>query len=230
MTENPEQPQNEEEKKDESAQTKELQNMLDDLDEDNVPKFKSTPSDNIGKVSEPSFLDADEAPQTAFPGDGKLKILSKPEITPKKITLKITPIAQPEAKFIGSEIQEDENPTGNYWRDSQIFFKQLGRSYEERYLLWNQTYSSIVAILRKMRRINESNTNSLIKSIKDLEIKLISGLEDFAMKRNEVERFSDIDYKLVTKNFKKTMELLSLQMREFKLQQSMNELFEIYAN
>lgn len=220
---------NPEEKKEELEQTLELKNMLNDLDDDGIPKLRTTAGEDFGKVSTPSFLKEDFSPESQFPEEGKLKVISKSLITPKQITLKPPSSVPEQPTIIKSNVQIDETPTGNFWGDSEIFFKQLGKSYEDRYSLWNQTSSSILTILRKMRRINESNSENLIQSIKNLEIKLNAGLKDFSMKRNEVERFSDIDYKLVTKNFKKTMELLNMQIREFKLQQSISELYDIYA-
>ncbi|WP_371803187.1 hypothetical protein [Candidatus Lokiarchaeum ossiferum] len=219
-----------EEKKKELEQTQELKNMLSDLDDDGIPKLKTTTSADVGKVSTPSFLKEDQPSESPFPEEGKIKLIGKPLISPKQITLKPPTSVPEQPTIVKSNVQIDDTPTGNFWGDSEIFFKQLGKSYEDRYSLWNQTSSSILTILRKMRRINESNTENLIKSINDLELKLNSGLKDFSMKRNEVERFSDIDYKRVIKDFKKTMDLLNMQIREFKLQQSISELYDIYVN
>ncbi|MHA1648361.1 MAG: hypothetical protein ACTSVL_12390 [Promethearchaeota archaeon] len=149
---------------------------------------------------------ADHLPQNYFKE-------SKKKISPKKIT-----------PFL-----ESEKPTGNFYKDMESFFKQLGRSYEGRYSLWENTFTSIVAILRKMRQLNEDNTKSIIDGLNQLENQITKNFEEFRIKRDEVERFSDVDLKGVIGNFKKTLEVLKLKVQEYRVQHEINELFDIYS-
>ena len=123
---------------------------------------------------------------------------------------------------------DPEAPSGELWHDLGVFFTQLGRAYSSRYDLWERTINTILSILRKMQQYMTSNTDILLNAIEELHEKIKNGLEQYAQKRDEVERFSDVDYKYVIKLFKKTIELLNFQVREFRLQQTIQELSEIY--
>lgn len=164
----------------------------------------------LKKVGEPSFLKSSEEDGSTF--------LDKhsPMVNQAPLPYKRKPLPK------------DEEPTGNVWKDTEIFFKQLERSFKGRYDFWGSSYNQIRLTLQKISDYNEQNAQKLIKVLEEMEKKLKAGLKDFVKKRNEIERFSDIDYKLMTKNFKNLLELLSLQVREAKLQQNINELYEIY--
>lgn len=108
-------------------------------------------------------------------------------------------------------------------------FIQLGRAYENRYALWESTFVSIMKNLRKMRKYNETQSQILIDTIQELEIQIKNGLKDFQIRRDEMERFSDIDYKTIALNFKKALELLNLQIREIQLRQEIDQLYQIYC-
>ncbi|TFH31421.1 MAG: hypothetical protein E4G98_00030 [Promethearchaeota archaeon] len=167
-------------------------------------------------------IDTDGAPQLRSK-EREINIASE-EILLNKLHLQSSPLRGKET------IPKEERPTGNYSKDLQIFFSQLGRAYENRYALWESTFVSIMAILKKMRKYNEVQTNALDVTIGELDQKLQKGLHDFQIKRDEMERFSDIDYKLITQDFKKTMELLQLQIKEIQMRQEIDQLYQIYAN
>jgi len=122
-----------------------------------------------------------------------------------------------------------EITTSTFFKDTGVFFSQLGEAYEARYSLWEKSDLTLMAILREIRKINEDNTEQFVKSIDNLDKKIIKGFDEFLVKRTELERYSDTDYKEIAKNFQKTLDLLNFQIREFKLNQMVTEMFNIYS-
>jgi len=133
-----------------------------------------------------------------------------------------SPIAQEEQK-------KEEITTSSFFKDTGVFFNQLGEAYEARYSLWEKSDLTVMAILREIRKINEENTDQFVKVIEDMDKKIIKGFDEFLVKRNELERYSDTNYKEIAKNFQKTLDLLNFQIREFKLNQMVTEMFNIYS-
>ncbi|MHA1474188.1 MAG: hypothetical protein ACTSPA_08145 [Promethearchaeota archaeon] len=133
-----------------------------------------------------------------------------------------SPIAQEESK-------KEEKTTSTFFKDTGVFFSQLGEAYEARYSLWEKSDLTLMAILREIRKINEDNTEQFVKAIENLDKKIIKGFDEFLVKRTELERYSDTDYKEIAKNFQKTLDLLNFQIREFKLNQMVTEMFNIYS-
>ena len=133
------------------------------------------------------------------------------------------PITQEEQK-------KEEKTTSTFFTDMGIFFNQLGEAYEARYTLWEKSDLTLMAILREIRKINDENTDKFVEVIEDLDNKISSGFKEFLVKRNELERYSDTDYKEIAKNFQKTLDLLNFQIREFRLNQMVTQLYEIYSN
>jgi len=123
-----------------------------------------------------------------------------------------------------------EAPTGNLYQDLEIFIQQLGRSYQGRYKLWEETAQSIMNILHSIRKYNEDQTEYTLSIIAHLSATLKEGFQNFAMKRAEIEKYSDIDTEQLNKQFQKTLTLLNLQIRELKLQIDLNKIYHIYAN
>ena len=124
---------------------------------------------------------------------------------------------------------KEEKPKSTFFTDTGIFFNQLGDAYEARYSLWEKSNLTVMAILREIRKINEENTDKFVRSIDELDKKIIRGFDEFLVKRNELERYSDTDYKEIAKNFQKTLDLLNMQIREYQLNQYVTELFNIYS-
>ena len=92
-----------------------------------------------------------------------------------------------------------------------------------------RSFTNTLKVLQKMETNVEQNTIIMIQTIELMHKKIISGLEAFQRKRDEVVRFSEIDYNQVIKDMKRTLLLLSLQIWEIKLRHSMNEIYQIYA-
>lgn len=122
----------------------------------------------------------------------------------------------------------EEAPNGEIWHDLRIFILQLQRAFQFRYSLWERTINTVLSILRKMQQNMDRNTELLLKLIGELHDKIKKGLMDYKNKRDEVEKYSDVDYNHVIKMFKKTLELLNFQVRTFRIQQSVSDMYSIY--
>lgn len=139
----------------------------------------------------------------------------------------ITPSTAP--SITQEEPKKDERTSSTFFTDTGVFFTQLGEAYEARYSIWEKSDLTLMAILREIRRINEENTVNFVKVIGEMDKKIMKGFNEFLVKRNELERYSDTNYKEIAKNFQKTLDLLNFQIREFKLNQMVTELFNIYS-
>lgn len=149
-----------------------------------------------------------------------------PPPPPPPITPSTTPsIPQEEQKME----KKSAESSGSFFTDTGVFFSQLGEAYEARYSLWEKSDLTLMAILREIRRINEENTVNFVKVIGELDKKIMKGFGEFLIKRNELERYSDTNYKKIAKNFQKTLDLLNMQIREYQLNQYVNQLFGIYS-
>jgi len=104
------------------------------------------------------------------------------------------------------------------------FFEELLKSYGERYERWENSISNILAILRKMRKITKKNTEDLERSINNLFEKIQTDLEQFKIKRNEVERVAEVDIESMSGEFKRVLGLLELQVKEYQLKKITDEI------
>ena len=103
------------------------------------------------------------------------------------------------------------------------FFEEVFESYVERYNQWENSISSILAILRKMRKITKKNTEDLVSAIGKTYDKIQYNLEQFKLKRDEVERITDVDIETMSGEFKKVLGLLELQVKEYQLKKISDE-------
>lgn len=108
------------------------------------------------------------------------------------------------------------------------FFESVFQGYNERYEMWENSVSAILAILRKMRKITKKNTEDLVSSINKLHEKIQFNLEHFKIKRDEVERLSDVDIESMSSEFKKVLGLLELQIKEYQLKRLADEYVHQY--
>ena len=197
----------------EKTQTDELKNILHEMDHEGIPQLKVGQSIS-GTVKTPTFIKKDDIPTQ----DGSLQ--APPQSTPSPPDYKTQE---------SSRTLKEEKPTGNFFTDTEIFFNQLGRAYKSRYELWEATSVAIMKVLKKMRTYNEIQSGLVINTIEEIEVKLMKGLKTFEMKRSEVERYAGIEFNLVIKGFKKTLDLLQFQIKQLKLQNEINELYQIFA-
>jgi len=103
------------------------------------------------------------------------------------------------------------------------FFEEVFDSNVDRYNQWENSISSILSILRKMRKITKKNTEELVSSIGSTYDKIQYNLEQFKLKRDVVEKIADIDVESMSSEFKKVLGLLELQVKEYQLKKLSDE-------
>jgi len=103
------------------------------------------------------------------------------------------------------------------------FFEEIFIGYVDRYNQWENSISSILSILRKMRKITKKNTEDLATTINNLFDKIQYNLEQFKIKREEVEKIAGVDIESMSSEFKMVLGLLELQVKEYQLKKLSDE-------
>jgi hypothetical protein len=103
------------------------------------------------------------------------------------------------------------------------FFEGLLASYTVNYDRWEMSISNILTILRKMRKITKKNTDDLVVSINNVYNKIQSNLEQFKVKRDDTERVADVDIESMSREFKRVLGMLELQIKEYQLKRVTDE-------
>lgn len=103
------------------------------------------------------------------------------------------------------------------------FFEGLLSSYNENYDRWEMSISNILGILRKMRKITKKNTDDLTSSITAIYDKIQANLEEFKIKRDEIERVAEVDIESMSEEFRRVLGLLELQVKEYQLKKVTDE-------
>lgn len=189
----------------------EIQNLIRALETKDVPMLQSSPpqwtaeDEDANIVDSPSFLDGDTTPTT----ESKLILETKPP----------THIVE----------NKQYTSTGELYGDIGVFLTELTDSYAQRYDSWEESTNSVLAVLRKLQMITLDNTQQLVSTIGDLQEQINDGLERFRVKRDYVETYSDTNHTEVAQMLKKTLDLLALQIKEFKLKTILNQLIAIYT-
>ncbi|MGB5911514.1 MAG: hypothetical protein WBH31_09995 [Promethearchaeia archaeon] len=139
----------------------------------------------------------------------------------------LTPMVEEKAKVIPKEQKKEETPKtvtkpslskkDNIYFNLAQFFEKIFQGYGDRYGMWENSVSSILTILRKMRKITKKNTEDLVNSINTLHEKIQFNLGQFKIKRDEVEKLTDVDIESMSSEFKKVLGLLELQIKEYQL-------------
>jgi hypothetical protein len=111
----------------------------------------------------------------------------------------------------------------NIYEKLTVFFEDVFDGYVERYSQWENSISSILSILRKMRKITKKNTEELVTSISGIYEKIHYNLDQFKLKRDEVEKITDVDVESMSSEFKKVLGLLELQVKEYQLKKLSDE-------
>ncbi|MFW9900552.1 MAG: hypothetical protein ACFFDY_04620 [Candidatus Thorarchaeota archaeon] len=137
----------------------------------------------------------------------KTKKQTKEESTP-------TPSTKREPSFIKKE---------SIYLKLTEFFEGLINSYSESYDRWEMSISNILGILRKMRKITKKNTDDLTISISNIFKKIEADLDQFKIKRNEIERVAGVDIEQMSGEFKRVVGLLELQVKEYRLKRITDE-------
>jgi len=105
------------------------------------------------------------------------------------------------------------------------FFENLFENYNERYNEWENSISALLSILRKMRKITKKNTESLTHEINNAYEKILKNLDQFKLKRDEIEKIAEVDVQGMSREFKKVLGLLELQIKEYQLKRITDEMF-----
>ncbi|MGV9174131.1 MAG: hypothetical protein ACOC35_16405, partial [Promethearchaeia archaeon] len=138
--------------------------------------------------------------------------------------------AQQEAQ-IPSGTPPTQQPTGStkleLYQNLTTFFEDYLKSYKKRYERWENSISNILSILRKMRKITKKNTEELEETINNLYDKVLKGIDQFKVKRREVERLADVNMDEMGGEFKRVLGLLSLQIKEYKMKRMTDELLPL---
>ena len=103
------------------------------------------------------------------------------------------------------------------------FFEEIFIGYVDRYNQWENSISSILSILRKMRKITKKNTEDLATTINNLFDKIQYNLEQFKIKREEVEKIAGVDIESMSSEFKMVLGLLELQVKEYQFKKLSDE-------
>ncbi|MBY8981008.1 MAG: hypothetical protein KGD72_11505 [Candidatus Lokiarchaeota archaeon] len=111
----------------------------------------------------------------------------------------------------------------NIYEKLTVFFEDVFEGYVDRYNQWEYSISSILSILRKMRKITKKNTEELVASVSGLYEKIHYNLDQFKLKRDEVEKITDVDVESMSSEFKKVLGLLELQVKEYQLKKLSDE-------
>jgi hypothetical protein len=74
-----------------------------------------------------------------------------------------------------------------------------------------------------MRKITKKNAEDLVSSIGNTYEKIQYNLEQFKLKRDQVEKIADVDVETMSGEFKKVLGLLELQVKEYQLKRLSDE-------
>ncbi|NVM37734.1 MAG: hypothetical protein HWN81_19235 [Candidatus Lokiarchaeota archaeon] len=125
-----------------------------------------------------------------------------------------TPATKKEPSFVKKE---------NIYLKLTEFFDGLISNYSENYDRWEMSISNILGILRKMRKITKKNTDDLIVSITGIFDRIQDNLEQFKLKRNEIEKVAEVNIESMSGKFKRVLGLLELQIKEYQLKRVTDE-------
>ena len=176
------------------------------------------------------------APQLSY--DSKKQIaedyaMEQVPISERVSIKKRTPISD-----ISEDVKSSENATAqtssttktpsfskkeNVYEKLTVYFEGVFDGYVDRYNQWENSISSILSILRKMRKITKKNTEELVSSVSGLYEKIHYNLDQFKLKRDEVEKITDVDVESMSSEFKKVLGLLELQVKEYQFKKLSDE-------
>lgn len=184
----------------------------------------------VPKTKEESSIQKVKRTPSKTPDQAKPASARKPRIEVK------ASIVQPPGKEQSIETIQGPPPTPptkekksfikkeNIYLKLMEFFEDLMKSYGERYDRWETSISNILAILRKMRKITKKNTDDLVVSINNLYKTIQANLEQFKIKRDEVEKVAEVDIESMSGEFKRVLGLLELQIKEYRLKRVTDDL------
>ena len=162
------------------------------------------------------------------PQSEEIKIEIKiPEVREEAKSIPVVEVS-PEKPVSTTEMKPSFSKKDNIYVKLSEFFESMYESYTNRYDNWENSVSSILTILRKMRKITKKNTEDLVVSINNMHSKIQESLEQFKIKRQEVEKIAGVDVQLMSSEFKKVLGLLELQVKEYQLKKLTDEYIHFY--
>ena len=175
--------------------------------------------------------DSKTAPHLSYETKKKIAedyIMEEVPLTERAPVKERTPIASlPENEVPKEPTSTIQTPSfskkDNIYAKLSIFFEEMFESYVDRYNQWENSISSILSILRKMRKITKKNTEELVSSIGNIYDKIQYNLEQFKLKRDELEKITSVDIESMSGEFKKVLGLLELQVKEYQLKRLSDE-------
>ncbi|MHA1687745.1 MAG: hypothetical protein ACTSYC_00855 [Promethearchaeota archaeon] len=147
-------------------------------------------------------------------GKGESEQIKKPIIAEESVK----PVELIEPKEKAEKIEEQ-----NIYTKFGEFFKQFFEDYSLKYELWESQISSILSILRKIRKVTERNALELVNCINQSYERIKKGLEYFKTKRDEVEKMANVNIENMAEEFKKVLGLLELQIKEYQLKKEVDK-------
>jgi len=148
-----------------------------------------------------------------LPESATKTLIKKEEVASEEESIPV-PSTKKEPSFIKKE---------NIYLKLTEFFEGLLTSYSESYDRWEMSISNILGILRKMRKITKKNTDDLTNSISNIFKKIEVDLEQFKVKRDEIEKVAEVDIESMSGEFKRVLGLLELQVKEYQLKRVTDE-------
>ncbi len=189
-------------------------------EEPKPPESETVDEITVESVSETPSQEISENPPPLE--SGIQEVTEELELEDEKVE---TEEAEEELEKIEVEEVVEKDPMDEIYGKLAIFIEEYQKSVDERYNMWENQVSNILAILRKMRKITQKNTEELEKSIKESYDNIQEGLTLFKQKRDEVERVADVDLKSMSGEFRRVLGLLELQVKEYRLKKITDEYF-----
>jgi len=175
--------------------------------------------DRKGSVKKrPSFVDRALGPKPGAAQDEKYEELQA-KIQKKKKAAAV--------KKKGAAPAVPQAPDKNIYEKLASFFQDHINSYTDKYRSWENSISSLLSILRKMRKITKKNTEDLEVSIKNLFETAEVGLNQFKVKRDEIERVAGVNIQGMSSEFRRVLGLLELQIKEYQLKRVSDDFVRI---
>jgi len=212
----------------EIAEMPETELSLDSALSSALSSTKETQTDLQGllqKVSEVSWYDRE--PKNKDTIDPQLSYEKKGEIAEDYLKEDIPKSKRKKTKI--PTVQETQETVAaapakeTIYKKLTTFLEEYMEGNLERYNRWEESTGNILAILRKMRKFTKKNTEDLITSINNQFEKIQLNLDQFKIKRDEIEKISGVNIETLSGEFKKVLGLLELQVKEYQLKRLTDE-------
>ena len=186
-----------------------------------APLKKRTPVSDISEEGKSSDL-SEEVKSTDISEEVKSSDISE-EVKSSDVSEEVKSPENADAQTISTTKTPSFSKEQNIYEKLSVFFEEVFDGYVDRYNQWENSISTVLSILRKMRKITKKNTEELVSSVSGLFEKIDYNLDQFKLKRDEVEKITDVDVESMSGEFKKVLGLLELQVKEYQLKKLSDE-------